>query len=198
MSLSWTEILGFITGAVCVWLLVRQNIWTWPVGIANNVFFIVLFWRSQIYGDMALQFFYIAISIYGWWNWLHGGSAHSELRTQRTSMGWAAALTVITAFGTFILMALLRAYTNSSVPFLDALTTALSLTAQYMQSRKLMENWLVWITADLFYIYLYVIKGLYVTTLLYAIFLVMCIVGWTQWRRAYSREHALPLEVVAV
>ena len=70
--MNWTELLGFITGAICVWLQVKENVWNWPAGIANNIFYVVVFWRSGLYADSLLQWFYILISIYGWWNWLRG------------------------------------------------------------------------------------------------------------------------------
>src|SRR5882724_7085488 len=85
ISGNWTEILGFVTGAVCVWLLVKENIWTWPSGIANNIFYIFIFLHSGLYADMGLQFVYIAIAIYGWWNWLHGGLQHGELEVKSAS-----------------------------------------------------------------------------------------------------------------
>ena len=184
--MSITEILGFLTGAACVWLLVRLNIWTWPLGIANNLFFIVLFLHAKLYGDMALQFFYIAISIYGWWNWLYGGKGHSELKVSRTSALFAAWMLMATATMTAILTFALRRFTDSNVPFFDALTTALSLTAQYMQTRKVVENWWVWIAADVFYIALYIYKHLYLTALLYVIFMIMCVAGLVAWRRSLA------------
>ena len=187
---TWTEFLGFLAGAWCVWLLVRQNIWTWPIGIANNVFFIILFLRKGIYGDMALQFFFIAISLYGWWNWLYGGKGHSELRVSRTPLGHGAAIVAAIALSTAGMMFLLARYTNSTVPFLDALTTSMSLAAQYMQSRKFLENWHLWITADIFYIGLYLYKDLYLTALLYLIFMAMCVAGLVEWRRSFASEAA--------
>ena len=78
--MNWTELLGFISGAICVWLQVKEKVWNWPAGIANNIFYVVVFWHSGLYADSLLQWFYISISIYGWWNWLHGGTAQSRLK----------------------------------------------------------------------------------------------------------------------
>ena len=181
--MTWIELLGFITGAVCVWLQVKENVWNWPAGIANNVFYVVVFWHSGLYADSLLQWFYIAISIYGWWNWLHGGEARSRLTMSRTSQLGMAVYVGLTAGGTILFSELLRRYTNSTVPFWDGLTTAMSLTAQYMLTRKLLENWWWWIAVDVIYIALYIYKRLYLTSLLYAIFLGMCIVGLRQWQR---------------
>jgi nicotinamide mononucleotide transporter len=185
---SWTEIFGFITGAACVWLLVRQSIWNWPVAIANYIFFIILFLESKLYGDMSLQVLYLIIAIFGWWSWLHGGADHrSRLEVSRTSpRGWlllAIATAVMTGAFTFAL----RRYTDSVVPFLDAVTTALSVTAQFMQSRKWVETWHVWILADIIYIGLYVMKHLYLTAGLYAIFIAMCVAGLVEWQKSVPR-----------
>jgi nicotinamide mononucleotide transporter len=185
--MSPIEILGFITGAICVWLLVKENIWNWPIGIANNIFYIVVFWRSSLYGDAGLQFVYIAISIYGWWNWLQGGNQHSQLTVTRAGLRGLRIYAAITLAATGLLYVLLHRYTNSNVPFSDALTTSMSLTAQYMMTRKVVENWWLWITADAIYILLYCYKGLYLTAVLYAIFLGMCIVGLREWEKAGRR-----------
>ena len=185
--MSAIEILGFITGAACVWLLVKQNIWNWPIGIANNIFFAILFWRSRLFADMGLQFVYMALGALGWWRWLHAATgAHAKLEVRRTPLGSAAGFAVFIAAGTPLLTAGLRAV-NGSAPFLDAFTTALSIVAQYMMTRKYLENWLVWIFADVIYIGLYLSRGLRLTALLYAIFLLMCVQGWREWRRVQAR-----------
>ncbi len=181
---SLMEVFGFITGAACVALLVRQNIWNWPIGIANNLAFIVLFYRTGLYADVGLQGFYIAISLYGWWSWLHGGRDHGALKVARVRP-LAAALLGGTVVGLTALLAwLLRRYTNSTVPVLDSLITALSLVAQFMMTRKWLENWLVWITANCLSVGLLIYKGLYVTSALYLVYQVLCVLGWIQWRRA--------------
>src|SRR6266404_2304525 len=119
MLLTWTELLGFITGAICVWLCVRENVWNWPTGIANNIFYIVVFWRSGLYGDSLLQFIYIAIALYGWWNWLHGGAAHTRLPISRASVREMFLYAVLTALITIALEQLLHRFTNSTVPLWD-------------------------------------------------------------------------------
>ena len=188
--MNWSELLGFITGAICVWLQVKEKVWNWPAGIANNIFYVVVFWHSGLYADSLLQWFYISISIYGWWNWLHGGTAQSRLRISRTSSAGMIIYITLTGIGTIVFHQLLRRYTNSTVPFWDGLTTAMSLTAQYMLTRKIIENWWWWIAVDVIYIALYVYKRLYLTSLLYAIFLGMCIVGWREWKLRIAHRGA--------
>jgi nicotinamide mononucleotide transporter len=143
--MSPTEVLGFLTGAVNVWLLARQNIWNWPVGIANNALYLVLFVRSGLYGDAGLQAVYIALAVYGWWAWLRlrtgaapEGPELSVARTPTRTWTWLAPAT-LAAF--FTLTWFLRRFTDSTVPRWDALTTALSLAATYGQCRKYIESW---------------------------------------------------------
>ena len=180
----WTELFGFVTGAACVALLVRQNIWNWPLGILNNLTFIVLFYRTGLYADVGLQVFYIAISVYGWWHWLHGGRDHGALTVSRVRPTTALLLAGAVVATTALLTWLLRHYTNSTVPVLDSLITALSLVAQFMMTRKWIENWPVWILANCISVGLLTYKGLYVTSALYLVYQVLCIMGWRQWRAA--------------
>lgn len=183
--MSWTEVLGFATGALCVWLVARQHVANWPVGIANNVFFIVLFAQSGLYADAGLQIVFIALAAYGWWSWTHGGGPGTAgaLPVRRTTRTEWAALAAAGAVGVLALTLLLDRATDSTVPFWDALTTGLSLTATYGQCRKLVESWWLWIAADLVYIPLYAYKGLYLTAGLYVGFLALCVAGLVGWRR---------------
>ena len=191
MMPSWIELFGFVTGAACVALLVRQNIWNWPLGILNNVAFTLLFYRTGLYADVGLQGFYIAISAYGWWSWLHGGKDHGALKVSRVKpmlgLGLLAAVGLITALLTW----LLRRYTNSTVPVLDSLITSLSLVAQFMMTRKWIENWPVWILANCLSVGLLIFKGLYVTSLLYVVYQGLCLMGWKEWRAALRPNGAV-------
>jgi nicotinamide mononucleotide transporter len=178
-----TEVLGFVTGGWAVWLTVKQNIWNWPIGIANSAFYLIVFFQTRLYADMSLQGVYVVLGFLGWYWWLRGGQNRTELNVSRTRPLLAAALGVILLSGTWA-MTLFLVRVDDSAPFLDALTTVLSLIAQFMLTRKLFENWFVWISADVIYIGLYIYKDLYLTSILYAIFLAMCIVGAVQWRRS--------------
>ena len=181
------ESVGFATGAVSVWLVVRESIWTWPVGIANNLVFIVLFLEARLYADMALQFVYVAMSIGGWLYWGSGGRA-GRRRIGRVAVPEAAAVTVVTLAATYGLTLYLRSV-DDSAPFLDALTTSLSLAAMYLMARKLLENWFVWIAADIIYIPLYAWKELALTAVLYGVFLAMCVRGAVAWQKPF--RHAV-------
>lgn len=180
-----TEVFGFVTGGICVWLTVKENVWNWPVGIANDVFFVVLFLQSRLYADMTLQVVYIVLGVLGWYWWLHGGDKSSELpmaNSDVTTLAALAGLVVVATIG----MTLFLQHTHDAAPFWDALTTTLSLAAQYLLTRKLVENWYFWIAADLIYIPLYAWKHLYLTALLYGVFLCMCLAGLAHWRKTLA------------
>ncbi len=181
LPLGLTEVLGFITGAACVWLTVKQNMWLWPISIANNIFFIILFLQAGLYADTGLQVVYIVLEVLGWYWWLRGGANKTQLQVSKASPRTLAILAALLVMATYGLTLILQAV-NDSAPFLDALTTNLSLVAQYMLTRKLIENWYIWITADIIYIGLYMSKGLYLTGGLYFIFMAMCIAGLWSWR----------------
>ncbi|WP_328724832.1 nicotinamide riboside transporter PnuC [Streptomyces sp. NBC_00259] len=195
---SWTEVLGFGSGALCVWLVARQHIANWPLGIANNVFFVLLFTQAGLYADAGLQVVFIALAGYGWWAWTHGGGPGSDAlpvrRTTRTEWTW---LLTAGAVGTLGLTLLLDRATDSTVPFWDALTTALSLTATYGQCRKRLESWWLWIAADVVYVPLYAYKELYLTSLLYLGFMTLCVLGLRGWTRELTVRQSRLVEVPA-
>lgn len=181
---SRAELLGFVTGALCVWLVVRQHIANWPLGIANVLLLMLVFVNAALYADAALQVVYVVLNAYGWWHWARSGRDHGPLRVSRTSraewIGLAAAGVAITALLTWWL----AGHTDSTTELPDAATTALSLLATYGQTRKLLESWWLWIAADLIYIPLYGYKDLWLTALLYLLFLALCVAGLRTWRRS--------------
>jgi nicotinamide mononucleotide transporter len=187
VATTWAEVLGFITGLVNVWLLVVRHIANWPVGILNVLLLMLVFWSAGLYADAGLQIVYVILGLYGWWAWLHGGEQHTALRVRSTTgrewLGLALAGLVLTGG----LWLFLDRLTGSTVPLADALTTALSLLATYGQTRKLVESWWLWITADLIYIPLYGYKDLWLTAILYVAFLTLCVFGLRSWRAARSQ-----------
>jgi len=187
--MSATEILGFVTGAASVWLAVRENVWNWPIGIANSAFFLVLFWASHLYANALLQILYIALGLYGWWNWLRGGTGHTALSVRRVRRVEAVVLFGATVATAVALKFTLDEFTDNSAPLWDGLTVALSLTATYMLTVKVLESWWIWIVTDLIYIPLCAATHLYLTSVVYGLFLTMCIVGLVKWTRAYRASE---------
>jgi nicotinamide mononucleotide transporter len=180
------EIVGALFGVLAVWLTVRQNIWCWPTGLVNVGLFIVVFWRARLYADMGLQVIYVALCLYGWWAWRHGGGEHGALEVSRAPRRLLAVGAVAGAAFALALGRWLGHNTDAALPFWDAGTAAFSLVAQWLQTRKWLENWLVWIAVDLVYVGIYLAKALYPTALLYAVFLGLAVRGLVAWRRSLA------------
>jgi nicotinamide mononucleotide transporter len=186
---SLTETLGFVTGAACVYLVVRQNVWNFPLGIANNIFFLILFVNARLYGDAGLQVIYITLGFQGWYYWLYGGQNRKALRITHASPRLLVAVGSLVVIGAAGLVLALRA-ARGAAPVMDAFTTVLSLAAQYLLNRKTIENWLLWIVADVIYIWLYIARDLRLTAVLYFVFLCLCVAGFLSWRRSLNARAA--------
>jgi nicotinamide mononucleotide transporter len=186
---SILEAIAFVTGAVCVWLTVRESVWNFPIGLLNVAAFAVVFFRAKLFGDAGLQIVYFGLTAVGWYWWLYGGERRTTLRISRTPRLEMALILVAAAVLTpglwFVLTKL-----GGSTTFWDALTTALSLCAQWLLNRKRLENWFFWIAADLIYVPLYAYKSLYLSSILYTAFLAMCVIGVIQWRATWRAQRA--------
>lgn len=191
VALSWSEVLGFITGALCVYLTVKSSVWNFPVGLANNIFFGILFWKARLFNDFGLQIVYFALGAWGWWHWTRGGActqneARPIGRAGALQLGWCiVAVPILT-----LILTLISLRFGGAAPFWDALTTALSLVAQYLLGRKWLENWAFWIAADLIYVPLYLSRGLYLTGVLYGGFLLLCLWGFRSWKTNWEQARA--------
>jgi nicotinamide mononucleotide transporter len=188
--MTLAEIIGVALGVACVYLTVRENNWCWPIGIANNLMFIAIFIPARLYADSGLQVIYIVLGLYGWYEWLYGGKGKTALPISLTPPRAWIVLAAIAAGSTLALTELLRRLTDSNVAFWDALTTVLSLTAQFMLAKKWLENWWVWICANTLYIGLYVYKQLYLVAALQLVFIALSLMGYVRWQREYRRAAA--------
>jgi nicotinamide mononucleotide transporter len=185
---SPVEVVGFAFGVWSVWLMTRESVWAWPVGLVNLGAYIVVFRDARLYADMGLQVVYVALCLYGWRHWLHGGGDHDGLRVERAPRAALALSTTLGAAGFFALGAALHALTDASLPFLDSALSSFSLVAQWLQTRKWLENWHAWIAVDAVYVGMYVYKQLYLTAGLYAVFLVLAVIGLRSWRASLAQQ----------
>ncbi len=184
---SCLELVAVLFGIVSVFLSVRENIWSWPTALVNVALYFALFYRSGLYSDMGLQVVYFALSLYGWYEWLYGGKGHTELHVSRTpSRTWlilgASAVIVWAALGKIT-----SALPGVALPYVDAATTTISLVAQYLMTRKLIENWALWIAVDVVYVGMFIFKGLYLTAANYGIYFVLAVLGHLAWKRSLER-----------
>ncbi len=188
--MSLLESIAVAFGIISVWLSVKENIWSWPTAIVNVLAYFVIFRQQRLYADMSLQLFYAAISAYGWYHWLFGGDSHSRLKVSRTPRRLRWGLPVLALCFAAVLGTLLHHHTDAAVPYLDALLTSGSLAAQWMMSRKYLENWAVWVVLDVAYVSLFINRHLFLTAFLYAVFLVLAARGHVEWSRSLRREMA--------
>lgn len=167
-----------------VYLTARQIIWCWPLGLISVTLYAIVFYQSKLYADMGLQAVYFALALYGWWAWLHGGKDHGQLRVSLVSGRARFLLVVIGAAAGVALGQTLNRLTDASLPFMDSTLTSYSIVAQWMQTRKWLEAWLLWLAVDVFYVGMFLYKKLYFTAGLYAFLLYLAALGFVAWRRS--------------
>jgi nicotinamide mononucleotide transporter len=185
------EPLAVVTGIAAVALTVKQRVINWPIGIVSTALFLYLFVRAGLYADSALQVLYIGLNLYGWWHWLQGGPTGDDLAVSSVSkrslvIGFVLVVCSVGAVGAF-----LDASTDSTVPYPDAATTVLSVAAQILLTRKLIESWPLWIFGvNVPYVAIYVYKGLPLTAALQFVFIALSIAGWLEWRRSMLESRS--------
>ncbi len=185
-SLTPFEVVAAALGIISVFLSTRQNIWSWPTSLLNTSMYAVFFFRQKLYALMAVQGFFFAISLYGWYEWLFGGEAKTELKVSRTPPRLAVLLTVIAVTGTLAIWLLLSHHTEDPSPFIDAMFFAVSLVAQWMMARKYLECWAIWVAINVISVPFFFFQHSYPTMVQYAVFLVLATMGWKHWRASLS------------
>jgi nicotinamide mononucleotide transporter len=183
------EILAVVFGIISVYLSTREHIWSWPTAIVNVSLYFVVFYEAKLYADMGLQVVYLALSVYGWYEWLYGGENRTELHVSRVSRTLAVRLAVIGVVTAATLGTLLARFTDAALPYLDSATTSTSLVAQWMMTRKIVESWAVWVAVDVVYVGMFFYKQLYLTAGLYTVFLVLAVIGYRQWKRSFEERE---------
>ena len=186
----WIEIFGVVTGILYVILEVKQNRFLWPLGIITSAAYIYIFFTGKFYADMGLQVYYVLISIYGWYYWSRGGAKETKgaLPVVSINRQQLILLFLTFAFSWVLIYFVLDRYTDSSVPLGDSFTTALAIVATWMLTRKIIEQWFLWIIANVVSIALYIYKGLYPTVILYAVYAGMAVYGYLEWKRSMNKR----------
>ncbi len=187
------ELLGAILGLAYILFSIKQHILTWPTGLLTSLLYIVVFFQSGFYADMGLQVYYVAISIYGWYFWLRGSNkkaASGETvrpgKIPKKALIYSIFATIAIYFG---LLFILLNFTDSTVPYMDSLTTALSITATWMLAKKYIEHWLIWIFVDLLSAGLYAYKELWPTVVLFVVYTLMAVLGYKEWKKDLTERY---------
>lgn len=191
-AMSPWEAVAVVLALAYLALAIRQNIWCWAAAFVSTAIYLVLMYQARLYMESVLQIFYLGMAVYGWYHWRHGpGPDHdlpvSSWDARRHGRAIAATLVLSVSSG-----ALLDAYSDAALPYLDSFTTWGAVVATWMVARKILENWLYWFVIDSVSIYLYSSRELYLTAVLFALYLVLIIFGYLAWRREFRHQALSP------
>jgi nicotinamide mononucleotide transporter len=186
---SAVELIAAILAVAYLLLAIRQYLSCWSAAFVSSVLYVWVFFGAHLYMDALLQAFYAAMAAYGFYRWRRGEGNHSlpvihwSLNRHLIAAGAVLLLSLVTSF-------FLRRYTPAASPFLDSLVTWSSIYTTYLVAIKVYENWHWWLIIDSVSLGLYFSRGLYLTTLLFALYLVLIVVGMREWRRDLSGAYA--------
>lgn len=187
---TWYEIVGFITGLLCVGLAALNNIWNWPIAIISVVFSIYIYYEKKLFADTGLQVYFLLMNIYGWYYWNKKPETQEKAPvtriTKREVIYSIAAIVIFTVFLGSVLK-----FTTASYPYLDSFCTACSLVAQVLLARKVLENWLIWIFVDIIYVGILIFKQLDLFAILYSIYVPLALYGYFDWKKEYRKQPGI-------
>jgi nicotinamide mononucleotide transporter len=183
LGANWLEIAGTVTTIIGIWLTTRRTLLCWPVVLAADVIYLIVFYRAQLLSDALLQIFFVAFTLYGWWHWWRGVREEGEVRVEPLALSSLLLALIAGAAGSFVLGEVAKRL-HAALPYLDATLTSYSLVASWWQARKHTANWWLWIVVDTVYIGEYLYKDLRATALLYAGLVALAGLGLRDWRRA--------------
>ena len=183
LATNWVELAGFFTTAVGIWLTTKRLLICWPVVLAADILYLIVFYRARLLSDALLQIFFIAFTLYGWWHWWRGVREDGEVRVIPLPLSSLLLAVAAGIAGTFAVGAITTRL-NAALPYLDSALMSFSLVGSWWQARKHIANWWLWIVVDTLYIGEYIYKSLWVTAVLYAILVFLAILGLRDWQRA--------------
>jgi len=183
-TLNVLEFLGLVTGLLTVWLLIKENILTWPVGIIYVLISFVIFYQTKLYADFALHIVFLFLNIYGWVFWVKGRKNESEdLPVTKAGVKSVIIVTVLSIMGIFVVAEILKT-TDAAVPYWDSTTTSLSIGAMWLQARKKIESWYFWILVDVLATGIYINREIYFYAILYGAYIFMAFSGLIAWKNS--------------
>lgn len=189
LSANWVEIAGFVTSIVGIWLTTRRSMLCWPIIVAADIFYLIVFYHARLLSDAALQAFFLVFTFYGWWNWRRGVREDGEVRVVPLAARSLWIGLIAGAIGS-VVFGLIAKQLHAALPFLDAALTSFSLVASWWGARKHAVHWWLWIVVDVTYVGEYLYKELRATALLYALLVGLAVMGLRNWRQAEARAEA--------
>lgn len=190
----WFELVAATISLLDVWLATKRSMISWPVTILASLLYAEQFRESRLYSDMLLQGIFVVFAIYGWWHWHRGVKADGTVRVETPGVAVLIRDGAIGAVVSLLLGYWMLTHTDASLPWLDAALTGYSLVGTWWGARKYLANWWLWIVVDVIYVGEYVYKGLNLTAVVYALFVLLAVLGLRSWRRALDSQHTRSLE----
>lgn len=183
-ALEWVAV---VAGFLCIYLAAKENIWNWPVSIIGVVAYGLLFFREAMYGDMTLQIYFLFTAFYGWYFWIQKKIEVNKPISKLSSRNWIFIIVCIPILS-LSLGWFMAKYTNSTVPYADGFCTSVSFIAQFLLTRKILENWLLWIFVNICYVPLFIYKHLNLSAFLYILLIIIAYKGFLDWRKTYREQ----------
>lgn len=190
--MTMIELIGAVLSAWGVWLTAQRRPWCWPIGMASVLVYAWVFVDAKLYSDALLQLAFAVLIVYGWWRWLQHMGDDGRVQVSPLSRRKAGLHLAIGSLGALALGAFMHHHTDAALPWLDAALTAFSLVAQWWQARRHIAAWWLWIVVDVIYVGEYVYKSLLITSVLYAGFVVLAVIGLRAWKGTKVSEAAQP------
>lgn len=188
--MAWTEAIAFALGVINVTLVVRRSVWNYPFALAMVTLYAAVFWEARLYSDTLLQGFFFVVNIYGWMRWRADRAVAGEIVVGTMTGAERTRWTLGCGIAALLWGATMHRFTDAALPWWDAAIAVTSVAAQILLAWRRIENWVLWIAVDIGSIGLYAAKGLWLTMILYAVFLVLATWGLVDWRRVMARQRA--------
>ncbi|MGB8099022.1 MAG: nicotinamide riboside transporter PnuC [Terracidiphilus sp.] len=183
LAANWKELAGWTTTLLGIWLTTRRNLLCWPITLVADILYLVVFYQARLISDALLQVFFVAFTVYGWWNWTQGIKQEGEVRVVPLPIPNAVAAVIMGIAGTFVLATITKRL-HAALPYLDASLACFSLVASWWQARRNIANWWLWIVVDVLYVGEYIYKNLWLTAILYAFLVGLAVIGLWEWQKA--------------
>ncbi|NKB97883.1 MAG: hypothetical protein GKR90_05210 [Pseudomonadales bacterium] len=200
LSANWLGLVGFVSGLLCVWLLIRENILTFPIGLLYSVITVVVMFNNKLYADVLLNLYYVLMNAYGWWFWLRGDASrrHGTEQVVVAMMPTHLRLPVlgISVLGIGLMGWYFDTYTDADLAYPDSFTTIISFVAMWMSAKKYLDSWVLWFVVNVVSVALYLLKAqedaqLYFYVALYALYIWLAVLGWRTWREQMPESRSV-------
>ena len=183
----WLDIVTTVLGLAYILLEYKASVWMWLVGFLMQALGIALYYQKGLYADCVMEFYYLAMTVYGYWKWVHGSTSKRTLPIRHFPKRLVLVWVLLTAYIWAVIYGLLITFTNSNVPLADSFTTALSIVGIWALAHKYLEQWFIWIAVDVVTSILYFYKEIPFKASLYALYVVIAIMGWFKWKRLMNK-----------